>query len=270
VGVKLRNFLLAAMISHRVEDDNEEAEWALRVRQDQPIHIPRHLTLEHLHVIGQMCAPHGYRALEQGDIGYIEQVHETIHGTGNGVPWEHTYYEFPVSYQYRVRVQNAVLFQDGGAKYGSVAVDYAMPCGVPGYEIDFQSPDDLSRTHKLIVIPFSPDEWPFFLIWNGNGRGTYQPGCLQRTPHLRVVDLDLFCQRLIVRSPRLAPRRQVVTQTEVDYRTHRLNCGWFYACVHVMLTYLDPTRRNRMIAIDQLLRRQQIPFDLHPLFYREL
>ena len=177
--------------------------------------------------------------------------------------------EYRVFYQYRVRVQNAVLFQDGGAKYGSVAVDYAMPSGFPGYEIDFQSPDDSSNTHKLIMIPFSPDEWPFFMIWNGNGRDTYhwnQPGCLQRTPHLRVVDLDVFCQRRIVRSHRLAPRGEV---GKVDYRTHRLNCGWFYACVHVMQTYLDPMRRKRLIAIDQLLRQKKIPVGLHPLFYRQ-
>jgi hypothetical protein len=116
-----------------------------------------------------------------------------------------------------------------------MAADYEMPCGFPGYEIEFLSPNRRTSTYKLVVIPFSPDEWPYVLIWNGNNHD-YQPGCLPKKPHLRVVDLNVFCQMSIARNP--APVRD---GRGLD--PYRFNHGWFHACVHVMQRYLDPTRR---------------------------
>ena len=97
-------------------------------------------------------------------------------------------------FKYDVIVQNVLMFPDACVKYGQVAADDEMPCNVPGYEIDFQSPNAISRPYKLIVIPFSPDEWPYFLIWNGNDHNEYQPGCMQKRNHrhIRVVDLSVF------------------------------------------------------------------------------
>ncbi len=221
--------------------------------QNQPIHIPNHLTFEHIHMIAQMLTGHeNGQTSGDGDIAYFRD--DSRRG----------YFEIvqTVVFKYDVILKDVVLFQDGGVKYGQVAADYEMPCGFPGYEIDFQSPNARARTYKLVVIPFSPDEWPYFLIWNDNDQNDYQPGCLQKKHHnhLLVVDLSVFCQMTIENKPHARDDRY-------DRYRYRFHDGWFYACVHVMQSYSDPKRREMLKSIGQVLSKRGVPSKLYPLFW---